>query len=184
MTLTPKQVLGLSFVLLIGGAVLGGCGDSGSKPQTAIVSQAKAQKYEHVKTLDGLVTNDDGPIKAGIIKVLTEKGQELSQIALTDGPHYSIQVPAGTVLPIILAYYPTAGASDDERMISVVVHEAASKFDINPLSTRIAKQAKALGGYTHKNLVRAAESTGTVPASNKTTAGFRGDPTTQYGGWH
>ncbi len=69
-------------------------------------------------------------------------------------------------------------------MMAAVVHTGASKYDINQLSTRIAKQAKAMGGYTHKNLVQAAESTGTVPASNKTTAGFHGDPTTQYGGWH
>jgi hypothetical protein len=115
---------------------------------------------------------------------LTEKEQLLTQIELVDGPHYSVEVPAGTTLPILLAYYPTAYAGEVQRMISVVVHAAASKFDINPLSTQIAKQAKDLGGYTHKNLVRAAESTGTVPASNKTTAGFHGDPTTQYGGWH
>lgn len=178
-----KQALGLSCVLLMGGAVLVGC-DSGTKPQASIIGKPKVQRYEQIKTLEGLVTNDEGPVKTGIIKALTEKGKELSQIELSDGPHYSIEVPAGTVLPIILAYYPSADASDEERMVSVVVHAAASKFDINTLSTRIAKQAKEMGGYTHKNLVSAAEGTGTVPAANKTTAGFRGDPTTQYGGWH
>lgn len=183
MTATLKQVLGMSGVLLIGAAVLVGC-DSGSKPQTSMISQPKLQKYQQVKTLEGLVTNDEEPVKTGIIKALTETGQELAEIELTDGPHYSIDVPAGTVLPIILAYYPRADASDEDRMISVVVHAAASKFDINTLSTRIANQAKAMGGYTHKNLVRAAEGSGTLPAANKTTAGFRGDPTTQYGGWH
>lgn len=183
MKLTFKQALGLAGVLVLAAAGLGGC-DSGPKPQTSIAAAAKVQQYEQVKTLEGLVTNDDGPIKTGVIKVLTEKGRELSRIELVDGPHYSLEVAAGTVLPIILAYYPAADAADDERMISVVVHAAASKFDINPLSTRIAKKAKEMGGYTHKNLVMAAEGTGTVPASNKTTAGFRGDPTTQYGGWH
>ena len=181
MTFILKQALGLSCILGVGG-MLTGCD---SKPQpSSVASQPSQEKYEQIKTLQGLVANDDGPVKTGIIKVLTEKGQELSRIELTDGPHYSLDVPAGTALPIILAYYPKADASDEQRMISVVVHAAASKFDINPLSTRIAKQAKAMGGYTHKNMVRAAESVGTVPASNKTTAGFRGDPTTQYGGWH
>jgi len=183
MTPIAKQILGISCVLLIGGIALVGC-DSGPKPQTSIVSKPKVQKYEQVKTLEGLITNDEGPIRTGIVKALTEKGQELSKIEITEGPQYSIEIPAGTVLPIILAYYPSAEASDDERMISVVVHADASKFDINTLSTRIAEAAKAMGGYTHKNLVRAAEGTGTVPAANKTTAGFRGDPTTQYGGWH
>lgn len=180
---TLTRSLGVGCVLLAACIGLAGC-DSGSKPQTATISQPKVQKYEQVKTLEGLITNDEGPVKTGIIKALTEKGQELSRIELTEGPHYSIQVPAGTVLPILLAYYPSENASDDERMISVVVHAAASKFDINTLSTRIAKTAKAMGGYTHKNLVQAAEGTGSVPAANKTTAGFRGDPTTQYGGWH
>ncbi|MGR8932180.1 MAG: hypothetical protein ACU836_16240 [Gammaproteobacteria bacterium] len=183
MTRTLQRVGSLACVLLIGGFGLTAC-DSGSKPQTSIISKPSVQKYQTVKTLEGLITNDEGPVKTGVVKALTEKGQELSRIELTDGPSYSIQVPAGTVLPIILAYYPSDDAFDDDRMISVVVHADASKFDINTLSTRIAKQAKKLGGYTHKNLVQAAEATGTVPATNKTTAGFRGDPTTQYGGWH
>lgn len=178
-----KQVLGLSCVLLMGGAALTGCD---SKPQPAIGSgqSVSPQQYKTAKTLEGLVTNDDGPVKTGIIKALSEKGQELARTELADDPHYTLEVPAGTVLPILLAYYPSENGPESQRMISAVVHAGASKFDINTLSTRIAKQAKALGGYTHKNLVRAAEESGTVPASNKTTAGFRGDPTTQYGGWH
>ena len=176
-----KQSLGFTCILLISGATLTGCD---SKPKASIEAKVSIQKYEKIKTLHGLVTNDEGPIKTGIIKALTETGQELSQTQLEGSPQYSLDVPAGTVLPIVLAYYPTADAGDDQRMIAAVVHAGASKFDINQLSTRIAEQAKAFGGYTHKNLVRAAEESGTVPASNKTTAGFRGDPTTQYGGWH
>lgn len=176
-----KQSLGFACILLVSGGVLTGCD---AKPKSSTVATVSVQKYEKVKTLHGLVTNDDGPVKTGIIKALTETGQELSQTQLEGHPQYSLDVPAGTVLPIVLAYYPTVDASDDQRMIAAVVHAGASKFDINQLSTRIAEQAKALGGYTHKNLVRAAEESGTVPASNKTTAGFRGDPTTQYGGWH
>lgn len=41
-----------------------------------------------------------------------------------------------------------------------------------------------MGGYTRANLVRAAEETVHVPDANKTSTGWRGDPTTQYGGWH
>lgn len=179
-----KSILNQAWALgcLLGLASLSiGCD---SKPQPIPATQATVQKYEQTKTLQGLVTNDTGPVKSGVIKVLTENEQLLAQTDLVDGPHYTVEIPAGTVLPILLAYYPSADAGDAQRMIAAVVHAAASKFDINPLSTRIAKQAKDMGGYTHKNLVRAAESTGTVPASNKTTAGFHGDPTTQYGGWH
>lgn len=165
----------------VGGWTLTACD---SKPQPVVSSKTSVAKYEKIKTLQGLIINDDGPVKTGIVKVLTEAGQVVAQIEVTDGPHYSLKVPAGTVLPILLAYYPSADAGDEQRMLAAVVHTGASKFDINPLSTRIAVQAKAMGGYTHKNLVRAAENNGTVPAANKTTAGFRGDPTTQYGGWH
>ena len=176
-----KQSLGFACIFLASGWVLTGCD---AKPKSSIVAKVGVQKYEKVKTLNGLVTNDEGPIKTGIIKALTETGEELSQTQLNGSSQYSLDVPAGTVLPFILAYYPSAEAGDDQRMIAAVVHVGASKFDINLLSTRIAEKAKAAGGYTHKNLVRAAEESGTVPASNKTTAGFRGDPTTQYGGWH
>ncbi|WP_150046176.1 hypothetical protein [Methylomonas rhizoryzae] len=166
---------------LVAGAMLSGCD---SKPSAAVTEKPRAENYQTVKTLQGLVTLDEGPAKTGIVKALSEQGKVLAETRLEDGPHYAIDIPAGTELPIVLAYYPSAEAGEKQGMISVVVHAAASKFDINTLSTRIAKQAKALGGYTHKNLVRAAEESGTVPAANKTTAGFRGDPTTQYGGWH
>ena len=181
MTPLLKQVLGLGGMLLIMSGGLVGC-DSGK--QSVSVTQSRVEKYEKTITLHGLVSNDDGPVKTGIIKAHTESGQELSQVELVDDAQYSLPVPAGTVLPIILTYYPSADATDEQRMQAVAIHAITSKYDINPLSTRIVLQAKALGGYTHKNLVRAAESSGTMPDDNKTTSGFRGDPTTQYGGWH
>jgi hypothetical protein len=52
------------------------------------------------------------------------------------------------------------------------------------LTTAIAKAAKTMGGYTRTNMVRAAEETVSVPEGNKTSTGWKGDPTTQYGGWH
>lgn len=173
----------LSLIVLgaAGGVLLSGC--DAKTPAPTAVAQAQ-QKYDAVKLLEGLVSDNDGPVKSGVVKALTEKGAVIASTELNDKSKYALDVPAGTVLPIVIAYYPTAEAGDDQRMITVAVHAAVSKYDINPASTRIAEQAKALGGYTHKNLVRAAESSGIVPANNKTTAGFRGDPTTQYGGWH
>ena len=155
-----------------------------SKPKATLISTNKPQNYSQMTTLQGLVVDDAGPVKTGLVRALSEQGRELAIVTLQDSARYQLEIPAGTALPLIIAYYPTANADDAQRMLTVAVHASASKYDINPASTRIAKQAKVLGGYSHANLVRAAESSGIVPANNKTTSGFRGDPTTQYGGWH
>lgn len=161
--------------------LLAGCD---SKPKTAIVQTAVADQYAEATTLQGLVSGENGPVKSGIVKAVSESGQVLGQADVADNARYSLALPAGTSLPLLLTYYPTESAPESQRMQAAAVHRTLSKYDINPASTRIAKRAKALGGYTHNNLVRAAEESGIVPANNKTTAGFRGDPTTQYGGWH
>jgi len=155
-----------------------------SKPQPAAVAKATVEKYAAATVLQGLVAGDGGPLKTGSVKALSEKGELVASTELAGDAHYKLEIPAATELPLLLTYFPDANAPADKRMLAAVIHTSLSKYDINPSSTRIAKQAKALGGYTHKNLVRAAEETGIVPADNKTTAGFRGDPTTQYGGWH
>jgi len=152
-----------------------------SNQNTASTKQV-IKKYEQATTLEGVVSNNDGPIKAGTIKVIDNSEELVASTSLQNNGHYSIEIPANTVLPIVLTFYPEM--ADGEKLITVVIHPAITKYDINPLTTSIAKKAQAMGGYTHANMVRAAESTVTVPDANKTTAGFRGDPTTQYGGWH
>jgi hypothetical protein len=155
-----------------------GCGNEA--PKSAFPQQA-VKKYAQATTLEGQVSDDKGPVKSGAVKVSDEKGAVIAETALQGSEHYRVQVPAGTALPILLTFYPAAGG---EQMVTAVIHPTVTKYDITPLSTAIAKKAKALGGYTHGNLLVAAESMGTVPDANKTTAGFRGDPTKQYGGWH
>ncbi len=171
----------IGCLLSVAPILMAGCE---SKPQPAVVANVVVKKYSTATILQGLVAADGGPVKMGIVKALTEKGELLASTELAGEARYKLEIPAGTELPILLTYYPDANAGIDKRMVAAVIHTALTKYDINPSSTRIAKQAKSLGGYTHKNLVRAAEETGIVPADNKTTAGFRGDPTTQYGGWH
>ncbi|MBL1263331.1 hypothetical protein [Candidatus Methylomicrobium oryzae] len=170
-----RGVLAASLLALITAA---GCGNEA--PKSAFPQQT-ARKYEQAVTLEGSVSDNKGPIKTGNVKVSDEKGAVIAETALQDSEHYRVQVPAGTALPILLTFYPVAGG---EQLVTAVIHPTVTKYDITPLSTAIAKKARALGGYTHGNLLVAAESMGTVPEANKTTAGFRGDPTTQYGGWH
>lgn len=149
-------------------------------PRSAFPQQA-VKKYEQATVLKGLVSDDKGPIRSGTVKVSDEKGVVIAETALQGSEHYRVQVPAGTVLPIVLTFYPVSGG---EQLVTAVIHPTVTKYDITPMSTAIAKKARALGGYTHGNMLVAAESMGTVPDENKMTAGFRGDPTKQYGGWH
>lgn len=166
----------VTFLLALLG--LAGCGNEA--PKSAFPQQT-VKKYERTTTLEGQVSDDKGPIRSGTVKVSDEKGAVIAETALQGSEHYRVQVPAGTVLPVVLTFYPVSGGAP---LITAVIHPTVTQYDITPLSTAIAKKAKALGGYTHGNLLVAAEGMGTVPDDNKTTAGFRGDPTKQYGGWH
>jgi hypothetical protein len=152
-----------------------------NKQNTVLVKQ-DIKKYEQATTLEGVVSNNHGPIRAGTIKVTDMYEELVASTALQNNGHYRVRIPMDTVLPIVLTFYPDA--ADGEKLLTAVVHPSITKYDINPLTTSIAKKALAMGGYTHANLVRAAEGTAKVPDANKTTAGFRGDPTKQYGGWH
>ena len=140
------------------------------------------KKYDQETFLEGIVSNNDGPVKGGTVKVTDNNGQLITSTDLQNNGRYRVEIPADTVLPIVLNFYPAA--ADAQKLVTAVVHPGITKYDINPLTTSIAQKALAMGGYTHAHLVRAAESAATVPDANKTTAGFRGDPTTQYGGWH
>lgn len=169
------------LILLLANLTLAGCDQNN---QNKMQVQQVAKKYDTATTLEGAVSNNHGPVKTGTIKVSDSKGQLIASTVLANSEHYRIEIPANTVLPIVLTFYPNANQVEAEEYITAVVHPNVTQYDINPLSTAIAKKALALGGYTHANLVMAAESMGTVPDANKTTEGFRGDPTKQYGGWH
>lgn len=170
----------LSATLLAAG-LLSGCGKDSQPQQTA---KEPLRMYEQAATLQGSVSSNSGPIKAGKIEARSPSGELLAETTLANSARYQLEIPAGTVLPVILNFLPGEHGNGAEKMISVAVQPSISKYDINPLTTAIANQAKALGGYTLRNMTRAAEDRVHVPDANKTSTGFRGDPTTQYGGWH
>lgn len=176
-----KQSIVVGLILL-SCAVVGGCGQE--QPKTSALTSSTAKQTLRTTSLLGAVSNNAGPIKTGTVTLLSLNGDVLVSTELNHSSRFEINVPAHTVLPVMLSYKPNAAATQDQELISVIIHPDASKYDINPTTTAIAKQAKAMGGYTHNNMVQAAENTAHVPDANKTTAGFRGDPTTQYGGWH
>jgi hypothetical protein len=178
-SLTKYKFLNIVLLFFIAGCFLTGC-EKSNKDNAPIKQVLK--KYEQATTLEGVVSNNHGPIKAGTIKVTDSYEELVASTALQNNGHYSVKIPADTFLPIVLTFYPET--AEGEKLITAVVHPGITKYDINPLTTSIAKKALAMGGYTHANMVRAAEGTANVPDANKTTAGFRGDPTKQYGGWH
>lgn len=142
------------------------------------------QVYTNITTLKGKVRNKISAFNAGTIKVTDNKNHLVATTQLNKSGHYSVEVPAGTKLPVTLSFYKNAKISEKDKLISVAIYTSIKKYDINELTTIIAKKAKALGGYSHSNMVLAADSTVGVPDANKTSTGFRGDPTKQYGGWH
>lgn len=150
------------------------------KQKTAKASPAVIKKYTQATILEGVVSNNKGVMKAGTVEVFDENDRLIASVAVTSG-HYSVEIPANTILPILLTFSSESGS---EKLVAAVIHDTITKYDINPLTTAIAKAAKAMGGYTHANMTRAAADTVHTPDANKTTTGWRGDPTTQYGGWH
>jgi hypothetical protein len=147
-------------------------------------SQQIVQKYAKETNLTGRVSNKKGNIRTGEVKATDGKNKLIASTQVNKDSHYSVSIPAGTLLPVTLSFSPTPNSSDKEKLISVVIYSSLKKYDINDLTTLIAKKAKSLGGYSHSNMSIAADSTVGIPDANKTSTGFRGDPTKQYGGWH
>lgn len=166
------------LMLLIAGSLLNGC--EKNQPNNALPSQSAIKKYQTATTLHGTVSDNKGFVENGTVKVTSTGGQLIASTELQNSKNYSVEIPANTPLPVLLSYSTEEG----ENFMAVVIHPSITKYDINPLTTAIAKKAMALGGYTDTNLRQAAESTVSVPDADKTSAGFRGDPTQHYGGWH
>lgn len=160
---------------------LSGCEKSG-KNNPLVTHSVK--NFTQTTTLSGSVSGGSGPVTTGKIVAADENGGIIATAALQSGGRYSLIIPAGTQLPIVLKAYPETGDGSEEILQAVVVEPSLKRYEINPLSTTIAEKAKALGGYTAENLMEAAMTSVAVPDANKTTGGFRGDPTKQYGGWH
>ena len=172
-----KRTVLFTVLVILGSIAVTGCENS---QKTTKVMPVAIKKYPQATTLEGVVSNDNGMVKNGKVEVSEENGRIITGVTLDNG-HYSVEIPAGTVLPILLTFFSESSA---EKLVTAVIHDTITKYEINPLTTAIAKSAKAMGGYTHANMTRAAADTVSTPDTNKTTGGWKGDPTTQYGGWH
>lgn len=172
------------FILFLFALFLNACDSNDKSKKTRFSIQQKTQKYTQDTTIKGKVSYNKHTQISGEIKVTDSKDKLVASQQLEKQSRFSIKVPAGTELPLTLSFYPDADSDNKDKLKSVAIYSSIKKYDINELTTFIAKKAKELGGYTHSNMVMAADSTVGVPDANKTSTGFRGDPTKQYGGWH
>lgn len=137
-------------------------------------SKPAAQKVEQYTATSVLLFGKVQNASSVNVEAL-DKTQNVIVSTTAENGRYKLEIPAQTKLPIILR------AGD---FISVVIDTDLKNYDINNLTTEIAKKAKILGGYTRQNMVLAASNSVHTPDANKTSTGWRGDTTSQYGGWH
>jgi len=166
---------------VISALYLVGCGNTERQPSPM---QQIVKKFAKTTALTGQVIGKDQAMTTGLIKVIDNAGRLLTTQELHGDSHYRLEIPADTAVPVVLVYVPKPDSLETEQLLSVAIEPSITRYDISPLTTAIANGAKALGGYTRANLVMAAENKVNVPDANKTSTGFRGDPTKQYGGWH
>jgi len=172
-----RKLITSLLIVIMSSVTLAGCDDK-QKQVKAFPHDIK--KYTQPTALEGMVSNNKANIKTGKLKVSDDNGRLIADTILENG-HFRIDIPAHTELPLLLTVTSVANA---EQLSVAVIDDKITNYQINPTTTAIVKAAKAMGGYTKANMVRAAEETVHVPDANKTSSGWKGDPTTQYGGWH
>lgn len=170
--------------VILASLLLAACDNNSSSSKTILTASSTVRTYDQAATLRGEVSNKKGPVTSGELSATDEKGKVISTTKLESSGRYAIEIPAGTPLPILLTVGLNLDKSNSKALKVAVIEPTLKKYDINLLTTAIAKKAKAMGGYTFLNMRQAAMTSTSSPDANKTTGGFKGDPTKQYGGWH
>ena len=172
------------LTVILASLLLTACDNNDKSHKTILSPNTTVRKYDQTVTLYGVVSYKEKSVTSGEITATNEKGVVFASTKLKNSDRYSIEIPAGTPLPILLTMTPETKQSDSQTLRVAIIDPTLKKYDINLLTTAIAKKASAMGGYTYINLRQAAMDSSSAPDANKTTGGFRGDPTRQYGGWH
>ncbi|MDP2180544.1 hypothetical protein [Methylicorpusculum sp.] len=163
-----KYLIAASVCLL-----LFGCGEnSGNKSQPAVSAA-------HI---EGVVTDRDEPVTQGKILAKDAGGKTVATSDVTNDSKFAITLPASAQYPVVLEV--TAG---DSVLEAVVLDPMPAQLDISTMSSLVVQSARDIGGITKANMAQAAINAirQNKKASGKSTsAGFKGDPTKQYGGWH
>ena len=162
------------FMLLLPIFLLGGCGQETS---TSSSHPAKAA------TIEGSVFDDDGPVRQASIEVLDKNENHLVSTRLDPQGHFKIKIPSSANYPVILQ----AKLKDGKVLEAVLINDQVVELDISPFTDLVVKSARLNGGLTPKNITIAAGAAINMRRSQggkRSSSGFKGDLTKQYGGWH
>jgi hypothetical protein len=154
-----------------------GCGNSGTP-----AANYAGEPYAAATTVQGDVRAGSRVLAEGHLDVTDFKGQRITQLEWNNGTPFTLNLPAGTVFPILLTAHPKGGATQPSVMKLVLVRPETDKISISERSTAIADKAAQLGGLTPDNVMAATlDSSG---PSNPMGGGPHGESTQHYGGWH
>ncbi len=172
----------LKTASLVMSLLLLACGEQEEPKTVAKMIPQEIKEFATQVTLSGVINPDDHHAPGGKVYAFKNTGDLVAEAVLINTTRYKLNIPPHTALPLILRFIPEH--QDGNTLVAVVVDPLITVYDINAYTTAIAKKAESLGGYTRQNMVIAAESMVNMPDDNKTSTGFRGDTTKQYGGWH
>ncbi len=134
-------------------------------------------------TIRGLVSDDRGPVPYAPIEATDEDGRLKATAAAGEDGHFEITIPATATYPLLLV----AKLPNGKQLSAVVTSNQVAEQDISPYTDLVVKTARQLGGLTPGNIARAAGAAINMRPSQggkRSSTGFKGDLTKQYGGWH
>ncbi len=98
-----NNIIKAILITSITSLVLVACGDQQKKTPT---TKVPAQQYKQAKVLKGNVVDDKGPVRDATIKVADSRGRIIANTSLKDSNNYTLEIPAGTSLPIVITVKP------------------------------------------------------------------------------
>ncbi|HEB78064.1 MAG TPA: carboxypeptidase regulatory-like domain-containing protein [Methylothermaceae bacterium] len=134
-------------------------------------------------TIRGLVSDDRGPVPFAEIEATDEDGRLKATATAEQDGHFQITIPPTAPYPLLLV----AKLPNGKELLAVVTSNQVVEQDISPYTDLVVKNARQLGGLTPGNIAKAAGAAINMRPSQggkRSSTGFKGDLTKQYGGWH
>lgn len=163
---------------LLCGLSLMACEETPSVKQTSVSSFAT-----RAVTVSGIVADREGLFAEATVIAQTLEGATITATQADAQGEYQLVLPKGTHFPVLLR----SEGRDGKPIEAVILNEEVPQQDLTRMSTLVVASARNLGGITPENMVRAAANAiqqSRTTSGKQTVAGFKGDPTKQYGGWH